>query len=131
MTLILLILAFVQQKVEEHMYLVKFRSIKGGLGSIFASLLLLLGLFTLTGTASAHTAKTLRTHATSVSAVVGAGCSITFHHSHKKELPSYSCPDPSPAAGGSCTGNQVYSITFRHSKHKKLPIYACAPGSGH
>src|SRR2546422_10835695 len=96
MTLILLILAFVQQKVEEHMYLVKFRSIKGGLGSIFASLLLLLGLFTLTGTASAHTAKTLRTHATSVSAVVGAGCSITFHHSHKKELPSYFLPRPQP-----------------------------------
>lgn len=135
MTLILLILAFVQQKVEEHMYSVKFRSIKVGLGSIFASLLLLLGLFTLTGTASAHTAKTLHTHVTATSAVIGATCtgdqvsSVTFKHSRHNKAPKYSCtPD---AATGSCTGDQVYTITFHHSHKKELPSYSCIPSSGH
>ncbi len=108
------------------MYSVKFRSIKVGLGSIFASLLLLLGLFTLTGTVSAHS------HATSARAAIGAACpanqvwSITFRHSRHKKLPIYGCK-PDPDTTSSCTG--VSKITFHHS-HKKEPLsYSCAPGS--
>src|SRR5215471_20361110 len=130
MTLILLISAFVQQKVEEHMYSVKFRGIKIGLGSIFASLLLLLGLFTLTGTASAYTAKALHTHAPSTSAVIGAQCtgnqgsSVTVKHGRHKKAPKHSCSG-SDSATGSCPEGQVYTITFKHSRHNKAPKYAC------
>lgn len=96
----------------------RFRRIRGGLGVIFACLLLVLGLFTLTGTASAHTTHPLHTHATSTS-VLDAQCpagtprevcalevlqvlrarqhcpggtpSMTFAKSHKSEPPKLVC----------------------------------------
>src|SRR5260370_9944084 len=93
MTLSLLITKFFLRKVEEHMYLARFRRIRVGLGSLFSCLLLLLGLFTLTGTASAYITQTLHTHTASTGALVDASCStgeigtFTFVHSHKTKAP--------------------------------------------
>src|SRR2546426_35586 len=79
------------------MYLVRFRRIRVGLGSLFSCLLLLLGLSTLTGTASAYVTQTLHIHTASTGALVDASCSTgeigtwTFVHSHKREAPHIVC----------------------------------------
>lgn len=145
MALTLLIMAFVQQKVEEHMSSARFRGIRIGLGSVFCSHLLLLGLFTLTGTASAHITQTLHTHTASTSALVDVSCAgnvvstFTFVH---REAPKIDCstdPPSNSCTGGlgkaditcwlwsstdppssSCTGGRVSIFTFVHRKGPKI-----------
>jgi hypothetical protein len=121
MALTLLIMAFVQQKVEEHMSPARFRGIRIGLGSVFCSLLLLLGLFTLTGTASAHITRTLHTHTASTSALVDVSCAgnvvTTFTLVHR-EAPKIDCS--TDLSTNSCTGGRVSTFTFAHRKGPKI-----------
>ena len=130
MTLSLLITKFFLQKVEEHMYSVRFRRIRVGLGSLFSCLLLLLGLFTLTGTASAYT---LHTHAASTGSLVDASCStgeigaFTFYHlAGGRVHPHIVChrypPNPS------CEG--TIKVTFVHSHKNESPKLVCNPNKG-
>ena len=115
------------------MYLARFRRIRVGLGSLFSCLLLLLGLFTLTGTASAYVTQTLHTHAASTGALVDASCSTgqigtwTFVHSHKNEPPKIVC-HRYPLNPG-CAGGAI-KVTFVHSHKNEPPKIVCNPNMG-
>ncbi len=114
------------------MYLVRFRRIRVGLGSLFSCLLLLLGLSTLTGTASAYVTQTLHIHTASTGALVDASCSTgeigtwTFVHSHKREAPHIVCHPYSPNLG--CGGTM--KVTFVHSHKNEPPKIVCNPDKG-
>ena len=115
------------------MYSVRFRRIRVGLGSLFSCLLLLLGLFTLTGTASAYITQTLHTHAASTGALVDASCPTGeigaftfFHQAGGRVHPHIVCHRYPP--NSTCEG--TINVTFVHSHKNESPKFVCNSNKG-
>ena len=121
------------------MSLVRFRRIRVGLGSLFSCLLLLLGLFTLTGTASASITQTLHTHAAMPNRILcndglredaklspglasGLFCYVSLHKIW------YGIHAASAGALVSCSTGEMGAFTFFHNAGGRAPPHiVCHP----